>query len=439
MLQLPPTEKDSKSFESQISELYRIILPIIPDYSKVVVDSHRQEVLSSLEKLLPPLNQSDTLKLSLLIPFATKLLQTTKVFSSDEEILWIAARSYLADFALGDDPSEARKYAAEALHGIFTRIDLQNSNCPITPLMKDVVLRAMKSALSEAVNRRRLKRDTDREIARAAHLMAFIGLLGSASALRGGVSSRTANAITLFLIDLASQSEASLGDNASDTVTLSVLSDSTVAVLSIGAAEAFGSIIMTGASSAIWKQRLGYFALKRITTIFTPTRPPPVGLVLVVSYLVCSIDLKSQSQDVLALMVQVLLGGMKSIDVGSSVPNSSPDSHDMPGSVKKTALSAIIKIQCICPEAIEPFLYAATTGVLRAYATTLPDDSAEDIVCFKVLALQFLEAVASQPSSRDSSGRLKHAVIAILGSTLNEKTSILRQASVDVLNSWHVV
>lgn len=438
VLQLPPTEKDFKSFESQISNLYRIVLPIIPDYSKVVVNSHRKEVLSSLEKLLPPLKQSDTLKLSLLLPFAAKLLQNTKEFSRDEEVLWISARSYLADFALGDDPPEARKYAAEALHGILTRIDLQNTNCPVTPLMKDVVLQSMKSALSEALNRVRLKRDADREISRAAHLVAFMGLLGSASALRGGVSSRTADDITLFLMDLASQSEASLADSASDTVTLSALPES-AAVLSISAAEAFGSILMAGASSAIWKQRLGYFALKRIKTISTPTRPPSVGLVLVVSYLVCSMDLKSQSQDVLALLVQIMLGGLKSIDAGASVPNSSEDSHAMPGSVKKTTLAALVKMQYICQEAIEPSLYAATTGVLRAYATTSSDDSTEDIVCFKVLALQFLEAVATQPISRDAVGRLKHAVIAIVGSTLNEKTSILRHASVDVLNSWHVV
>ena len=54
-----------------------VALPIIPDHSKGVVAAHRQGLLVSLEKVLPPLNQADTVKLSLLLPFVSKVLQNS--------------------------------------------------------------------------------------------------------------------------------------------------------------------------------------------------------------------------------------------------------------------------------------------------------------------------------------------------------------------------
>ena len=86
---------------------------------------------------------------------------------------------------------------------------------------------------------------------------------------------------------------------------------------------------------------------------------------------------------------------------------------------------------------MELFVYAVVTGVLRAYATSSTNDSPEDIVAFKVLALQVLEATATQATNVEAFGRFKQAVVAILATTLKEKSSILRHAAVDVLNAWH--
>lgn len=94
-----------------------------------------------------------------------------------------------------------------------------------------------------------------------------------------------------------------------------------------------------------------------------------------------------------------------------------------------------------------PNLYLIVVGVMRAYASSEPDDShsspdaaeQDDTVC-KVLALQTLETVATVPgASKDMLGAVKPAVVAILEAAMNEKSSVLRQAGVDVRNIWAAV
>ena len=115
------------------------------------------------------------------------------------------------------------------------------------------------------------------------------------------------------------------------------------------------------------------------------------------------------------------------------------DGFEMPSAAKTVTLAALVKIQTRRPDIVEPFLYALVTGVLRSYATVHKSDSLQDVISFKVLALQVLETTANQPINKDSFTRLKHAVIAILSATLNEKASILRHAAVGVLNAWHAI
>jgi hypothetical protein len=94
-----------------------------------------------------------------------------------------------------------------------------------------------------------------------------------------------------------------------------------------------------------------------------------------------------------------------------------------------------------------PNLYFIVVGVMRAYASNVPDDSyssqstvkQDDTVC-KVLALQALETVATVPGApKDLLGAVKPAVVAILGAAMNEKSSVLRQAAVEVRNAWFVI
>jgi hypothetical protein len=90
-------------------------------------------------------------------------------------------------------------------------------------------------------------------------------------------------------------------------------------------------------------------------------------------------------------------------------------------------------------DVVEPFVYAMVTGVLRAYATTTKSDDQQEIIASKILALQVLEGAAVMPISKEVFSRLKQAVITILSAALNEKSSVLRHAAVDVLNTWYAI
>ena len=200
--------------------------------------------------------------------------------------------------------------------------------------------------------------------------------------------------------------------------------------LSLVAADSFGSMLSTGAGKSISGQRLRHFAVKRFCDTAMSIKSLSSGMVLVASHLVCSLDMNRQPGETVKLLLEIILGGLKM--VGS-------EGFEMPSSAKTVALAALLKLQTIQPDTVEPFVYAVVTGVLRAYATSSEVDSPEDIVAFKVLALQVLEATATQPTNKEAFERLKRAVVAILGATLNEKSSVLRHAAVDVLNAWHAV
>ena len=189
-------------------------------------------------------------------------------------------------------------------------------------------------------------------------------------------------------------------------------------------------MILAASGRSISGQRLRHFAMKRFRDTATSIKSLSTGMVLVASHLVCSFHVTSQNPDTVKLLLEIMLGGLKM--VGSN-------GFELPSSAKTVTLAAIVKMQTVQPEAVEPFLYPLVTGVLRAYATSSTSDSPQDVVAFKLLALQSLEAIAMQPVNKDSFVRLKQAVIAILSATLNEKSSILRHAAVDVLNAWHAI
>jgi len=430
-LELPPTDEESSGLEVKISGLYKFVVPIIPHYSKVIIPSHRRDLLFAMEKVLPPLNDADIIKLSLLLPFVSKAVQNLDELTPDEESSWKTARSYLADFALGNEPVQARSFAAEALHGILASVECQADKCPILDLMVEVVLPALKSSIDEMNERSKLKKNTEKEMNKFVEMISFVGLLGSAAATRGTSSAQTSTRISDFLVDLATKLSASFGEMES-AKTITLLPNQNPSFLSLVAADAFGSMILTS-SKSVSGQRVRHFALKRfqetVSSIKSLSTISP-GMVLIASHMICAVDLNTQNTETVKLLLEVMLGGLKMVGL---------QGFEFPSSGKKVALAAIVKIQTVKPDIVEPFLYPLVTGVLRAYATATKSDLPEEVIAFKVLALQALEAAATHPINKDAFARLKQAVIAILGATLNEKSSILRHASVDVLNAWHAI
>ena len=431
-LHLPPTDEQSSGLEAKVSGLYKLIVPIIPHYSKVVVPSHRRDLLTAMEKVLPPLNDADIIKLSLLLPFVSRAIQNPIELAPDEESSWKTARSYLADFSLGHEPFQARRFAAEALHGILAHVECEAEKCPILPLIMEVVLPTLKSSIEEIAKRSKVKKNTEKEMNKLVEMIAFVGLLGSAATTRGSSSAQTSSRISDFLIDLATKSTASFGDK-EFAKTIALPPNQNPSFLTLVAADAFGSMILTS-NKSVSGQRLRYFAIKRfqesVLSINSLSTISP-GMVLIASHMICAVDLKTQNTETVKLLLEVMLGGLKM--VGS-------EGFDFPSSAKKVSLAAIVKVQTVTPDVVEPFLYPLVTGVLRAYATTAKSDLPEEVIAFKVLALQVLEAAATHSSNnKDAFARLKQAVIAILGATLNEKSSILRHASVEVLNAWHTI
>ena len=427
-LELPPTDEEKRGLKNRITALYRLILPVVPDYSHAVLSAHRREILSALEKVLPPLREEDVIRLSSLLPFAAKMLQHSFEFSPEEEASWVALTGYLADYSLGHEPLQSRKLAAETLHGVLTNVQQDEPQCPILSLMNDVVLYEAVSLTKRIEQREKSKKDSKLERQKLVEIIAFVGLLGSAATLRGYSSAETSAFISDFLIDLSTKFASMF--RCGTAVSFAFPSTGDPGFLSLVAADAFGSMIVSATDRSLSGQRLRYFATKRFRDTVNSIRSLTPGMVVVAAHLCCSVNLNSQELEATKLFLEVILGGLKRLGSGG---------FEMPATARKIALAALIKIQTIRSDVIEPFIYPLVTSVLRAYATADGSDSQRDIIAGKILALQVLEEAAMMPVSKDAFFQLKQAVITILRAALNEKTDALCHASVDVLNAWYAL
>jgi Dos2-interacting transcription regulator of RNA-Pol-II len=462
-LNLPPTEEDENLMLALIQKGRDLLLPILSVYSFATIASHRERLGTAVAKVLPPLNASDTVRLSLTLPFLATALQqedSSIKLQETETATLSTIIADLADFALYGNGCSApsRSFAAACLHSILVRTDSVTA-CPCFGLMNKVVMPLIHSTLQQvsksgASTGRKDIRDL---IIKLKEALSFMGLLGSAAACRGGSSAKTADKIVSILIDLASgratNEEFSIQSDTPAKIDLTVFDQyrkGSSTNLEVGAASAFGSILSCGGADSLWKQRIGFIGGNRLhANMANGPAKPSIGAVCVSAHLLCSTSnlssLPSKNGSSTELLTKIVVDSL-SPPAGTDTAMASPQCI-LPTLVKKLVLTAIIKLLCVVPSSMTPSLYSIVVGVMRAYASNVPDDSCcsqstverDDTVC-KVLALQALETIATVPGApKDLLGTVKPAVVAILGAAMNEKSSVLRQAAVEVRNAWFVI
>jgi hypothetical protein len=268
---------------------------------------------------------------------------------------------------------------------------------------------------------------------------------GSSAALRGSSSSSTADAISKFLVEVASEGSAALPClSNSPKVALDIKSffDNELQRLSvqISSAAAYGSILMEDDIKPLIKQRLTHASLKYIKKTFDKERSqaqsgeqisaPPVGLLLIVCHLICASDLSKTDRSTVHMVATLASEGLSSdlFQVGIKLPEEGSEARML-------VICAVLKLVCTSPKTVNGFVLTLVSGLLRAYAVSDPDSE----IGTKLIILQAMEEVSHLDGAKATILAVKPAVLAILASAMNQRSGVLRSAAVDVRNAWCIV
>ena len=106
--------------------------------------------------------------------------------------------------------------------------------------------------------------------------------------------------------------------------------------------------------------------------------------------------------------------------------------------VLKLTLASLVKLMSVAPSTVKSFVYPIVTGAMRAYASADSFPSDVGLTC-KLLALQCLQGATHVVGASSVLKEAKEPVVSILGAAMNHPSSLLRQAAVEVRNSWHLL
>jgi hypothetical protein len=271
---------------------------------------------------------------------------------------------------------------------------------------------------------------------------------GSGAGVRGASSSSTADAIAMFLVGSACERSASLPYSSEPLckLDLSLFFGTTHewASIKVVAASSFGAMMMQEGIRPLMKQRLLHTCLKYIDKINEKEKDenrsshtisePRIGVLLIVSYLICVSDLLKFDKTTIQKIATIAVDGFSSeifqvpgqLDTGLA--------SDITKS-KALVVCAVLKLICVVPSSVNGFILSMVSGLLRAYAVSNADS---EVGC-KVLALQGLEQIAHMEGAKSSITAVQPAVVAILASAMNQKCGLLRSAAVDVRNAWCLI
>jgi hypothetical protein len=470
MLQLPKTTaEDREKTIKTIDCAYDFIPHLLPAYQNRVSRTHLEKLVSIVSQVLPPLDESDTVKLSVYLPFLSAAIEHAepppqgKPAANDsimEGNYWTSMIPELAQFALSvDNYPSARSHAVASLHAMISRLIPKKEPCPSLALLRDVVLPSFQDSL------KLVGKETDKRGKRAESLantvsdfidgLALAAVLGSAAACRGGTSSKTADRTVVFLVDLACSKESAgnFDDAVSFPIDLTVFdkgepqdSSQVSTELAIAAASALGSIISTEGGSPLLKQRLTHISVKRIVqqlkdaTAGTKSESQPLAVLAVVSQVICSSSLRNIADSDMQVITGAVVAGLSSIS--SLVADTKGHSIELVTNaiaVKKIVLAAVVKIICTKQTAaLSRSIYFVVTGLMRAYAVTVDSDPVSEIAC-KLLALQGLATVIRIEGAKETLQAVQKAVVSLLSAAMNHPSSLLRHAAVDARNAWFLL
>lgn len=412
---LPATADEVDIVRREIASTGGAIACLRKAYESVVDERHAQQLVASIDLVLPPLNSSDTIKLCMFLPLLSSLMECDAVPFDSLAPFFRNMISPLFEASVSVEIiAEAQEHAARCLHASIAKFIPRNAqSCAAKDFITSHIMPSLTKLFQEikSTSVRHQKDNKEKFLGQFEDSTKLLALLGSAAAIRGGPSSKTADVVTLFLLDLAAKrpTDAIFVDmlEAIDLNVFGAYGTQMIEDTSVIAAQYFGSILVSGPpGKSIWKQRLLHLSIKHLLS----DAPFHRGSLTAVCYVICAADVKRLDDTIIETFAKAILDGL-------------PNEKD-PLDCKRLQLSTLLKLVSTRPETMEPHVFALVTGLLRVYAST-------DTVS-RLLALRVLD----QLSGSNKTSSVRPAVIAILQNTLDHPSRVLRSAAADVRNTW---
>ena len=453
-LLLPTSIEDRRKNSVVLEKIYSIILPLRRGYEHELSTTRLTKIVDSISKVLPPLSDMDTLRLSVILPLLAVALENARSPSSnataDSDDTKLQALLHdmigdLADFTMvPENHSIARVHAARCLHAVIVRFVPHNNTlgCPVENLAKNNLFPVIHQGMSTLTEKSIQSHQKETAASTCIDALNVLAMLCSAAAIRGGLSSKSSDKIILFLVDLAckKKSVSIFSEKREDMIDLSAFDSSTdgkeSSRIAVTVAALIGSILTTECrGSGLWRQRLIHIIVKRILesgSHISGTSQPDIhysmGAVTSLCHVLCSANITAALSADQCFVVGTML----------SQSLSSTEMHIDGPLTLKLILATILKMICTAPSCFQS-VYPLVTGTLRAYATV--DESPDGIIC-KILALQVLSAVAQMGDTDfrflETVKAVRPAVLSLLGIATDHPLSALRSAAVEVRNNWHI-
>ena len=209
-------------------------------------------------------------------------------------------------------------------------------------------------------------------------------------------------------------------------------------------ASGYGNMVMEGSLKQLMRQRLVHICQKHINSTYTNERnqvvagesvtAPTIGVLTIACHIVSATDINKGDSTMTRKLATIVSEGLSS----ELFQLTSPVAKKYPKQIRTTralVLTAMLKLICLAPAAVNSLMLTMVSGLLRAFAVSSPETELGN----KLLALQALEQLANLDGARTSILAVKPAVVALLASAMNQKSYVLRSAAVDVRNAWCVV
>jgi hypothetical protein len=431
---------ESVSPANAILEKAFSIAPLLQTaYIKVTIAEHVDALVVAVSKSMPPLTEPDVIKCSVEISFLSAALQCheTKIRKESRDKL-VSMKNDFANFALGSEyHAIARSCAAQCLHSVVARYLPKGEGCMVREIMTETVMIKLRRVV-QSLQKCDPHNDEKKMVleSKLEDCFGVIGLLGSAAAQRGGQSAATADQLIQFLVELAcirvSMDPFSRGDDSQLDLTVfdGAASSGLASSISVQAASAVGAILSSESGSRLWKQRITHIASKRIQKILDEKTELSTGILATVAHVLCCSDLRSVSSVQLELFARVVVRGL--------APQFTSTSGRYAPTMMKLTLASLVKLLSVAPSVMKGLAYHVVTGSMRAYAAADGFDSGSGLAC-KLLALQTLQAATRIVGASQVLKESKAPVVSILGAAMQSKSLLLRQAAVEVRNTWLLV
>ncbi|GAX15818.1 DNA repair/transcription protein MET18/MMS19 [Fistulifera solaris] len=349
--------------------------------------------------------------------------------SSAESKLW-GMRFALAEFALSKQyPANARSYAAQCLHCVAWKFSPDSTNCPIQSLILETVGKKIETFIGAFQEGSELRLEGIRfSTAEVCDCISLLGVLGSAAALKGGLSSKTADRVLQLVLSVACDGILCAPSASTDELDLRTIQYADMALtIRVTAASSLGSIFNTDKPAQLWKQRLIHLASKHLYTNFQEASDFSVGELAAVGNLLCLADLRTILSPQMQVFARVLVRGLSLDMLDQSGPHAP--------TVMKVTLAAIVKLLSFASSSVNGLEYRIVVGAMRAFVKA---DEFGSLSC-KLLALQTIQTVASLAGIHRIVKEVKGPVVSILGAAMNHPSGLLRQTCVEVRNTWLLI